>query len=69
MCPAPASTSTVRVANLRLSYCYPEPDRIREGVRRLAEVIETELDLAETFGTSHALNSVTGSTVPSPDLQ
>ena len=55
--------------NLRLSYCYPEPERIREGVRRLAQVIEAELDLAETFGTSHALNPVTGSTVPSPDLQ
>lgn len=55
--------------NLRLSYCYPEPDRIREGVRRLAAVIETELELAATFGTSHALNPVTGSTVPAPDLQ
>ncbi len=55
--------------NLRLSYCYPEPDRIREGVRRLAAVIESELELADTFGTSHALNSVSGSTVPAPDLQ
>jgi DNA-binding transcriptional MocR family regulator len=35
---------------LRLSYCYPEPDRIREGVRRLAGVIESELELRETFG-------------------
>lgn len=55
--------------NLRLSYCYPEPDRIREGVRRLAAVIETELELADTFGTTHALNPVTGSSVPAPDLQ
>ena len=55
--------------NLRLSYCYPETDRIREGVRRLAAVIESELDLAETFGTSQALKSVTGSTVPAPDLR
>jgi DNA-binding transcriptional MocR family regulator len=38
--------------SLRLSYCYPEPDRIREGVRRLAGVIEEELDLMRTFGTS-----------------
>ena len=30
---------------MRLSYCFPEPDRIREGVRRLARVIEAELDL------------------------
>jgi len=35
---------------LRLSYCYPEPDRIREGVRRLAGVIESELELRATFG-------------------
>jgi 2-aminoadipate transaminase len=55
--------------NLRLSYCYPEPDRIREGVRRLAAVIETELELADTFGTTHALTPVTGSSVPAPDLQ
>ena len=55
--------------NLRLSYCYPEPDRIREGVRRLASVIEGELELAETFGTTGALAPVTGSTVPAPDLQ
>lgn len=54
--------------NMRLSYCYPEPDRIREGVRRLAAVIEEELDLVQTFGTTHALNTVTGSSVPSPDL-
>ncbi len=54
--------------NMRLSYCYPEPERIREGVRRLAAVIEEELDLVHTFGTPHALNTVTGSSVPSPDL-
>jgi hypothetical protein len=34
---------------MRLSYCYPEPDMIREGVRRLARVIEAELDLHSTF--------------------
>src|SRR6201996_842393 len=37
-------------AHLRLSYCFPEPDRIREGVRRLASVIEAEIDLTATFG-------------------
>jgi 2-aminoadipate transaminase len=36
--------------SLRLSYCFPEPDRIREGVRRLATVVERELDLQRTFG-------------------
>jgi DNA-binding transcriptional MocR family regulator len=35
--------------HLRLSYCFPEPDRIREGVRRLAGVIEEELELRATF--------------------
>jgi hypothetical protein len=34
---------------MRLSYCYPEPDQIREGVRRLSRVIEAELDLHSTF--------------------
>jgi DNA-binding transcriptional MocR family regulator len=37
-------------SSLRLSYCYPTPERIREGVRRLADVIAGELDLLETFG-------------------
>jgi DNA-binding transcriptional MocR family regulator len=39
-------------ASMRLSYCYPEPDRIREGVRRLAGVIEAEQELRATFGPS-----------------
>ena len=29
---------------MRLSFCYPTPERIREGVRRLAGVIEAELE-------------------------
>ena len=36
--------------SMRLSYCYPTPERIREGVRRLAGVLEAELELRETFG-------------------
>jgi 2-aminoadipate transaminase len=35
---------------LRLSYCYPIPERITEGVRRLAGVLESELDVIHTFG-------------------
>lgn len=35
---------------LRLSYCYPTPERIREGVRRLAAVVESELEVQQTFG-------------------
>ena len=36
--------------SMRLSYCYPTPERIQEGVRRLATVIDEEMDLRETFG-------------------
>ncbi|MEV6526164.1 PLP-dependent aminotransferase family protein [Longispora sp. NPDC051575] len=36
--------------NLRLSYCFPPPERIREGVRRLATTIEEEQALRATFG-------------------
>lgn len=36
--------------NMRLSYCYPTPERIREGVRRLAAVIDAELEVLATFG-------------------
>ncbi len=58
-------------ANMRLSYCYPDPDRIREGVRRLSTVVETELDIARTFGTASAAGSTPlagESATPSPDL-
>jgi 2-aminoadipate transaminase len=34
---------------MRLSYCFPEPARIREGVRRLADVVGTEIELHSTF--------------------
>jgi 2-aminoadipate transaminase len=30
--------------SMRLSYCYPTPERIREGVRRLAGVLEAEME-------------------------
>ena len=36
--------------SMRLSFCYPTPERIREGVRRLAGVLEEEMELRETFG-------------------
>ncbi len=36
--------------NLRLSYSLPDPDRVREGVRRLAAVLDDELDIVSTFG-------------------
>jgi DNA-binding transcriptional MocR family regulator len=37
--------------HMRLSFCYPTPDRIREGVRRLARVVSNELETAQMFGT------------------
>ena len=40
--------------HLRLSYCFPEPARIREGIRRLAEVIGAETEIRATFGPSRA---------------
>ncbi|RKT51834.1 PLP-dependent aminotransferase family protein [Saccharothrix australiensis] len=51
---------------LRISYCYPTPERIREGVRRLANVIKDELELHETFGPG-APRAVSGPQAPSPD--
>ncbi|WP_439331464.1 PLP-dependent aminotransferase family protein [Nonomuraea candida] len=53
--------------HMRLSYCYPEPDRIREGVRRLAGVIEQEMQLRDTFGTASS-RDVQGVDTPGPDL-
>jgi len=53
--------------SMRLSYCYPTPERIREGVRRLTGVIEDELELRETFGaTTHGLTR--GYESPNTDL-
>jgi len=53
---------------LRLSYCFPEPERIREGVRRLAGVVEAELELLETFGPLAATTAPHGAATPGPDL-
>ena len=44
--------------HLRLSYCFPEPERIREGVRRLADVIGAEVDLLSTFGATPQTGSL-----------
>ncbi len=52
---------------LRLSYCFPTPDRIREGIRRLAGVVDAEMETVRIFGTGAADRS--GSVeFPSPDL-
>ena len=53
---------------LRLSYCYPTPERITEGVRRLAAVLEAELDVMRTFGSAaRPRPSLRGPQAPSPD--
>lgn len=36
-------------AEMRLSFCFPPSDRIREGVRRLAGVIGEQIELREAF--------------------
>jgi len=52
---------------LRLSYCYPPPDQLREGVRRLAEVITAELELRRTFGAVAPTESEAGlGALPAP---
>jgi 2-aminoadipate transaminase len=61
---------------MRLSYCFPPPDRIREGVRRLAAVIEEEMELLETFGpgggttrrSSGTSSGAASAAAPPPDL-
>ncbi len=60
--------------NLRLSYCFPPPDRIREGVRRLSGVLAEELELLETFGPVSSRTGAAGgrrsgaSDGPTPEL-
>ena len=56
--------------NMRLSFCYPTPERIREGVRRLAEVVNREYEVNRTFGigsqqSPHHGTDVSGA--PAPD--
>ncbi|HEY0450025.1 PLP-dependent aminotransferase family protein [Actinophytocola sp.] len=51
---------------MRLSFCYPTPERITEGVRRLAAVLSDELELAATFGPINQ-RAGSGPQVPTPD--
>nr|WP_078760982.1 PLP-dependent aminotransferase family protein [Marinactinospora thermotolerans] len=53
--------------NMRLSFCYPDPDQIREGVRRLVGVIKGEITLRDTFGSASARPGH-GTDAPAPDL-
>ena len=55
-------------SSMRLSFCYPTPERIREGVRRLAGVLEAELELRETFDSFAAPRLSRGYESPNTDL-
>ena len=44
--------------NIRLSFCYPTPDFIAEGIRRLSSVINGELDLLSTFAQTGPLQTI-----------
>jgi 2-aminoadipate transaminase len=56
--------------SMRLSYCFPTADRIREGVRRLAGVVQDELEVLETFGSlgSSPHERQGGVDAPGPEL-
>jgi 2-aminoadipate transaminase len=58
--------------HLRLSYCYPTAERIREGIRRLASVVDAELEIQSTFGAhpsaQHPGQPARRVYAPSPDL-
>ncbi len=55
---------------IRLSFCYPSPERIREGVRRLSGVLEAEMELRSMFGANSgaSLEARSGYDGPSTDL-
>ena len=57
-------------SSMRLSYCFPDPERIREGVRRLAAVIEEEVELRATFGATAQPHGLDGpeQAAPGPEL-
>jgi 2-aminoadipate transaminase len=55
---------------LRLSFCYPTPETIRLGVKRLANVIDGERELLDTFSSHGRFASRASSdrvTNPAPD--
>jgi hypothetical protein len=57
---------------MRLSFCYPTPEDIRVGIRRLASVIGGELELVRAFeGTGSLAPRRPDRAVasPPPDLQ
>jgi DNA-binding transcriptional MocR family regulator len=53
--------------HMRLSFCYPTPERIHEGIRRLAGVVSKELELVQMFGPEGS-TTADDVQVPSPDV-
>lgn len=53
--------------HMRLSYCFPDPDRIRDGVRRLGGVVEAEIELRDMFG-SGGKHGTVGLDTPGPEV-
>ena len=51
---------------IRLSFCYPTPEFIREGIRRLSTVINGELELLTTFSQTAPLPVVRDSSLINP---
>ena len=51
---------------MRLSFCYPTPDFIREGIRRLSTVINGELELLTTFSQTAPLPVIPTSSLINP---
>ncbi|MGH3627303.1 MAG: aminotransferase class I/II-fold pyridoxal phosphate-dependent enzyme, partial [Sciscionella sp.] len=51
---------------MRLSFCYPTPERVAEGVRRLAGVLREELELLDTFGPARC-SPASGPENPGPE--
>ncbi|MEV4640226.1 PLP-dependent aminotransferase family protein [Actinoplanes sp. NPDC049548] len=56
--------------HMRLNFSFPPPARIREGVRRLAGVMEQELAMRAVFGptTPHHRRGPAAADAPGPDL-
>jgi DNA-binding transcriptional MocR family regulator len=59
-------------ANMRLNFSFSAPDRLREGVRRLAGVMEQDLAMRQVFGAinahAHKRRGQAGADAPGPDL-
>jgi DNA-binding transcriptional MocR family regulator len=58
--------------NMRLNFSYSAPERLREGVRRLAGVMEQEIAMRAVFGPAaaphHRRRGAIAGDAPGPDL-